>query len=91
MLRDREAESQLEESRSQYENQNKEMAEMRKEISKQVREVEILHRLLEASDSGSPSTHERSFLEGLAAGMPASATNNSTGPASKSTSVTPKP
>ena len=83
--------SQLEESKSQYENQNKEMAEMRKEISKRVREAEILRRLLEASDPGSLSTLERSFLEGLAAGKPASATNNSTGPTSKSTSVTPKP
>jgi chromosome segregation ATPase len=40
--------SQLEKSKSQYENQNKEMAEMRKGIGKQVREVEILRRLLEA-------------------------------------------
>jgi hypothetical protein len=76
---------------SRNENQNKEMAEMRKEISRQVREVEVLRRLLAASDSGSPPTHERSLLEGLVVGMPASATNNSAGPASKSTSVTPKP
>ena len=82
--------SQLKESKMQYENQNKEIAEMRKGISKRVREVEVLRRLLEASDPGSLSALERSLLEDLTTGKPASATNNSTGPASESTSVTPE-
>jgi hypothetical protein len=80
--------SQLKESKVQYENQNKKVAEMRKGISKRVREVEVLRRLLEASDPGSLSALERSLLEDLVVGKPASATNNSTGPASESTSVT---